>query len=104
MQAFKLVNGLPVYLVEQHNLPLLQFMLVSNAGSIYDPPGQLGLAEMTAEMMDEGAGGRNALELSEEIDYLGISLGAFRLERRPAQAYGHSSSAQTAGLCDLPDR
>lgn len=77
VQAFKLGNGLPVYLVEQHNLPLLQFMLVSNAGSIYDPPGQLGLAEMTAEMMDEGAGGRNALELSEEIDYLGISLGAY---------------------------
>ncbi|MCB0550367.1 MAG: insulinase family protein, partial [Phaeodactylibacter sp.] len=74
VQHFKLENGLPVYLVEQHGLPLLQFVLVSNAGSIYDPSGQLGLAEMTADMMDEGAGERTALELSEEADFLGISL------------------------------
>lgn len=77
VQHFTMDNGLRVYLVEQHNLPLLQFFLVSNAGSIYDPPGQLGLAEMTAEMMDEGAGEYNALELSEEVDFLGISLSTY---------------------------
>lgn len=77
IQQFNMDNGLPVYLVERHNLPLLQFILVSRAGSIYDPPGQLGLAEMTADMMDEGAGERNALELSEEADFLGISLSTY---------------------------
>lgn len=77
VQHFVMDNGLPVYLVEQHNLPLLQFVLASRAGSIYDPPGQLGLAEMTADMMDEGAGERNALELSEVIDFLGISLSTY---------------------------
>ena len=77
VQHFKMDNGLPVYLVEQHGLPLVQFSLVSQAGSIYDPPGQLGLAEMVADMMDEGAGKRNALELSEEIDFLGITLNTY---------------------------
>ncbi|MCB9294136.1 MAG: insulinase family protein [Lewinellaceae bacterium] len=77
VQHFIMANGLPVYLVEQHGLPLLQFILVSKAGSICDPPGQLGLAEMTADMMDEGAGERNALELSEEIDFLGVSLNTY---------------------------
>lgn len=77
VQKITMDNGLPVYLVEQHGLPLLQFVLVSNAGSIYDPAGQLGLAEMTADMMDEGAGERSALELSEEVDFLGISLNTY---------------------------
>ena len=44
VQRFKMDNGLPVYLVEQHELPLVQFSLVSQAGSIYDLPGQFGLA------------------------------------------------------------
>lgn len=77
LQSFSLANGLPVHLVEKRNLPLLQFILVFDAGSIDDPAEKLGLAAMTAEMMDEGAGERNALELSEEIDFLGITLNAY---------------------------
>ncbi len=77
IQSFVLDNGLPVFLVEKHDLPIVQFNLVFNAGSIFDPPGKEGLAAMTAELMDEGAGARNALELAEEIDFLGISLNSF---------------------------
>ncbi|MCB9266810.1 MAG: insulinase family protein [Lewinellaceae bacterium] len=77
VQQFKLDNGLPVYLVEQNELPLVQFVLASRAGSVYEPSDKLGLAEMVADMMDEGAGERNALELSEEIDFLGISLNTY---------------------------
>lgn len=74
IQSFELQNGLPVYLVSKSDIPVAQFILAFNAGSIYDPADKLGLARMTADMMDEGAGERDALALSEEIDFLGINL------------------------------
>lgn len=76
IQAFRLDNGLPVYLVEKRDLPIVQMTFVFNAGSIYDPAALPGLAAMAADLLDEGAGDRNALSFSEEIDFLGISLGA----------------------------
>jgi predicted Zn-dependent peptidase len=43
-----------------------------------DPAGKSGLASLTAAMLDEGAGSRNALQLADAIDFLGaiISAGA----------------------------
>lgn len=77
IQEFKLNNGLPVYLVEKNDVPIVQINLYFNAGSIFDPNDKLGLARLTADMMDEGAGDRDALALSEEIEYLGISLSTY---------------------------
>lgn len=77
VQNFVLDNGLPVFLVEKHNLPIVQINLIFNAGGIYDPAGRTGLAAMTAELMDEGAGERDALQLAEQIDFLGISLNTY---------------------------
>ena len=43
-------------------------------GSAADPPGKYGVASLTAEMLDEGAGQRNALQIADAVDYLGASL------------------------------
>ncbi|OHE24407.1 MAG: hypothetical protein A2Z43_03910 [Syntrophobacterales bacterium RBG_19FT_COMBO_59_10] len=43
-----------VYLLEDRELPLLKITAVIRTGSIYDPPGQEGLAELTATMMETG--------------------------------------------------
>lgn len=74
VQRLILKNGLPVLLVEKHSVPLVQINLQIKAGSVYDPDGFSGLARMTADMLDEGAGGRDALELADAIDYLGANL------------------------------
>jgi predicted Zn-dependent peptidase len=74
VQSFKLANGLPVYLVQQSNLPMIQVNLVFNAGAVYSPANLQGLAGFTADLMDEGAGTRDALQLSEEVNFLGINL------------------------------
>lgn len=74
VHRFALSNGLPVYLVEKHEVPLVQVNLVVRAGAVDEPAGERGLASMTADMLDEGAGGRSALELADAIDYLGVSL------------------------------
>lgn len=71
-----LTNGLRVWIVEMHEVPVVQIGLVVNAGSAEDPSGRFGLANMTAAMLDEGAAGRSALEIADAIDFLGAQLSA----------------------------
>jgi zinc protease len=74
IQHFALKNGLPVVLVEKHDVPIVQINLLVNAGSTMDPEGKTGLASLVAAMMMEGAGTRNALQLADAIDYLGATI------------------------------
>jgi len=76
IQRFALSNGLPVILMEKHEVPLVQLTLLVEAGSVDDPAGKSGLAEMTLDMMDEGAGTLDALALADAVDFLGASLSA----------------------------
>ena len=43
-------------------------------GAAADPPGKAGLASLTAEMLDEGAGARDALAIAAELEQLGADL------------------------------
>lgn len=76
IQRFKLSNGLPVVLMEKSQVPVVDIVLQINTGSVMDPPGKAGLASLTFAMLDEGAGSRNALQIADEIDFLGASLSA----------------------------
>jgi zinc protease len=70
-----LANGLNVLLVGMHEVPVVELVLVlPAAGATADPAGREGLAAMTADMLDEGAAGRDALALADAIDFLGASL------------------------------
>jgi zinc protease len=55
-------------------VPLVQVNLVVLAGSAADPAGRFGLASITASMLDEGAGERDALELADALEFLGAEL------------------------------
>jgi zinc protease len=74
IQKHKLSNGLAVWIVEQHDVPLAQVNLIVRAGSGTDPAGKFGVASMTSNMLDEGAGGKSALELADAIEFLGAQL------------------------------
>ncbi len=76
VQKFTLKNGLQVIVYEKHEVPIVQMNLVVKAGSVNESSDKLGLAGVTANMLDEGAGGKSALELSDAIDFLGTSIGA----------------------------
>src|SRR3954449_7712776 len=69
-----LSNGLPVWIVELHKVPVVLVSLVVKAGSGSDPKGKYGIASLTADMLDEGAGSRDALQIADAIDYLGANL------------------------------
>ena len=74
IQKQKLSNGLPVWIVEQHEVPVAQVNLVVLSGSADDPPGKYGVANLAATMLMEGAGSRSSLELADAIDFLGADL------------------------------
>ena len=67
-------NGMEVWLLERRGLPIVSMQLVVPAGASHDPEGKGGLAATTADMLDEGAGKRGALELSRDVDRLGATL------------------------------
>jgi zinc protease len=75
VQKKTLSNGLAVWIVEQHEVPIAQLNLIVRAGSSVDPAGKFGLASMTANMLDEGAGAKSALELADAIEFVGGQLG-----------------------------
>ena len=74
VQHFELSNGLKVILMEKHEVPLVQLNVVVKTGTINDPRDKTGLANITLDMMDEGAAGKSSLELSDAIDFLGAEI------------------------------
>lgn len=71
---FTLDNGLKVRFVERHAVPLLDVVVQIGAGAAADPLGLEGTASWTLDLLDEGAGARDALGLAGAIDLLGASL------------------------------
>jgi len=74
IQKRTLSNGLPVWIVEMHEVPVVSVSLIVKAGAANDPATGFGIATVTADMLDEGAGTRNALDLADAVDGLGASL------------------------------
>jgi zinc protease len=75
IQRAELSNGVQVIMLEKHNVPIVQVNLVVRTGYAFDPQELIGLTNMATDMMDEGAGGRDALQLADEIEFLGARLG-----------------------------
>jgi zinc protease len=96
VKRFRLRNGLPVILAESHKLPLVSFELVIKTGNAASPRGRAGLADLTANMLDEGTKTRDALTIADEISSLGASL----------QASGRwdTTSLAVSGLSDNIDK
>jgi predicted Zn-dependent peptidase len=74
IQRATLSNGLPIVLVESHEVPLVQVNLLILTGSADDPAGKFGVASLTSAMLDEGAGQRTALQIADDIEFLGAVL------------------------------
>lgn len=72
--VFETANGMTVWLFERHSLPIVSAAIVVPYGAASDPPDAAGLAHVTADMLDEGAGKRSAVELSTAITDLGATL------------------------------
>lgn len=69
-----LENGLKILVAESHNAPLVSFRTLVRSGADQDTADVAGLASMTAELLDEGAGARDGVQIAEDAGLLGASL------------------------------
>lgn len=70
----QLPNGLKLMVVEHHELPIADFVLLVGSGGTADPAGKMGIANLTAAMLREGTTTRKSLEIADQIAFLGVSL------------------------------
>jgi predicted Zn-dependent peptidase len=75
-----LENGMVVYLLEDHELPLISMTATMRTGSWLDPADRIGLAALTGSIMRTGGGGGLSSEqVDEEFEQfagdMGISIG-----------------------------
>lgn len=71
-----LTNGLELVIAPIHKLPVVTVLAVVNAGATLDPPGQEGLAQLTAEALREGTATHSGVDIVESVELLGSSLEA----------------------------
>lgn len=74
IERSKLPNGVRVWTLPHRALPVVSIAVLINAGSASDPIDQPGLLGLMADLMDEGAGGRDAIALAEALGDLGGTL------------------------------
>ncbi|MEE2663808.1 MAG: hypothetical protein VX681_06790, partial [Myxococcota bacterium] len=71
---FALPSGLPGIGLRDQRIPHLVIGISVRRGAAIEPLERAGLAGFTAELMERGAGDRDALALAERVDGLGASL------------------------------
>ena len=69
-----LPNGLKLLIVEQHELPLADFVLVLKSGGETDESGKLGTATLATSLLKEGTTTRNSLQIADQEAFLGIDI------------------------------
>ena len=76
VETWTLKNGMNVWFVAQEQAPLISMKLVIPVGSATDPKTKAGTTSLMADMLDEGAGNMDALQLSDAFAQLATDYGA----------------------------
>jgi predicted Zn-dependent peptidase len=69
--VFTISTAMNAWLLERHEVPLVSCAIAIPTGASSDPVGKAGLAHVTAEMLDEGAGRLGSVEFARAVDDLG---------------------------------
>jgi predicted Zn-dependent peptidase len=73
-EEFSSKNGIRMWLVERHQVPMVSCDLTVPVGASSDPRGKAGTSHLTARMLQEGAGKRGAIELAGALGDIGARL------------------------------
>src|SRR5580692_1628482 len=77
LQRAALSSGLKVILAERHDVPLVNFWLVVDAGYAADQFAPPGTAKLMATLLIDGTRTRSALEINDQAAMLGAELGGY---------------------------
>lgn len=70
-----LPNGLRILLLEDHTRPMVSFGLAVRRGMAVEASGKEGVAVLCGEVMQRGAGQRDALQMARAVDEMGATFG-----------------------------
>lgn len=76
IQVLTTPGGVTVWLMESHELPMVSVDVSVRGGSVFEPAGKEGLAQMTARLLDEGAGELKAKAYKDALEGIGARLSA----------------------------
>ncbi len=99
----QLPNGLTVYVIEDHRLPVVTYALQILAGNCDVAPASSGLPSLVAGLLREGAGARTSPEISALIDGCGGSMGASATDDATTAGGTFMKGYSTLGLELLAD-
>jgi zinc protease len=72
---YTLSNGMRVYLLENHELPLISGFALVRTGNLFDPKDKIGLAEVTgAVMRNGGTKSKTGEQLDEQLESIAASV------------------------------
>lgn len=77
VESWSLPNGMRVLFVERHDLPIVSVRVVATLGAGDVPGIRAGAVAFMGSMLEQGAGGRDALRLSDDYEALGAEHGAW---------------------------
>ena len=73
--TFTLPNGMKLYLVENHELPLVRASALVRTGNLFDPPDKVGLATITGMVLRTGGTkSKTGDQLDEELENIAASV------------------------------
>ncbi len=67
-------SGLTLLVASRRALPIVTVKVTVQAGSLWEPEGQAGLANLTALLLTRGTATRTAAQIDEAVDFMGASL------------------------------
>ena len=70
-QQIQLKNGATLVLLEKHDVPLVAFSAALRGGLVTEPADRNGVASLTSQLLQKGAGKRDAKAFAEAVDAVG---------------------------------
>jgi len=74
IEEVKSQQGITAWLVEDHSIPVVAMSAAFRGGAALDPADKRGLANMTVDLLDEGAGDLNSTAFQSQIEDLATQL------------------------------
>lgn len=74
IQQVKSDGGLTAWLVEDYTVPIITVSLRFKGGSVQDPEGREGMANLLSALFDEGAGPYDSKQFQAKLEKLGVTL------------------------------